>query len=205
MDTYLVFGGILAYILPCLLAEAFARQWPSQVLQPSPKHAPSVWSTVAVSVVNVFVLGPPFYLSALRQTTRSAAGSLPMQFVGCLLFLDVWFYVTHRLLHRPVLFRSIHRIHHVFVAPRAYAVAFSHPLEYLFHNVAGVISLPFLLPIDDRLFTFWCVGCLVTATCSHSGLAILGARKHDLHHQKFNYNFGVLGIYDYMGGTYLVI
>jgi sterol desaturase/sphingolipid hydroxylase (fatty acid hydroxylase superfamily) len=44
-----------------------------------------------------------------------------MHLAFCGLFIEVWFFTTHRALHWPPLFKAIHKKHHRFHAPTAVA------------------------------------------------------------------------------------
>ena len=95
----------------------------------------------------------------------------------------------------------IHKLHHTFTAPIAVAAAYAHPIEFLFGNLAGVILGP-VVANAHPLTAYWWVSFALVNTCgSHSGYVWHGAIGHDLHHEKFNVNFGVLKIFDYFMGT----
>jgi len=121
--------------------------------------------------------------------------------VVCSLTIETVFFWTHWAIHFPYLYRKIHKLHHTFTAPIAVAAVYAHPLEYLFGNLAGVILGPVLANCHP-LTAYWWVTLSLVSTCgSHSGYAWHGAIGHDLHHEKFNVNFGVLKIFDYIMGT----
>ena len=122
-------------------------------------------------------------------------------FVLSLLMREAMFYYVHRLLHElPWLYRKIHKKHHRFVAPVALAAQYAHPVEHIFAN-----TLPITLPpqiLGSHILTFWAFlayELFGTATV-HSGYDFVG-RMHDLHHEKFNLNYGSIGLFDYLHGT----
>ncbi|PIG84485.1 sterol desaturase, partial [Aspergillus arachidicola] len=132
--------------------------------------------------------------------------SLPIlarDFLLSLLAREALFYYAHRFLHRPYFYVRIHKQHHKFTAPIALAAQFAHPIEQIFAN-ALPISLPPQL-LGSHVLTFWAFlgyELFVTATV-HSGFDFFGgkARMHDLHHEKFNLNYGSLGLLDWVHGT----
>src|SRR3546814_3982259 len=70
----------------------------------------------------------------------------PSSIVLYLVLHDGWFYWTHRLLHRPRLFRIAHAVHHASRPPTAWAAMSFHPWE----SVTGAIVIPllvFVIPI----------------------------------------------------------
>ena len=71
---------------------------------------------------------------------------LPVSLFAYLLIHDMWFYWTHRLMHRPWLFRIAHAVHHRSRPPTAWAAMSFHPIE----AISGAIVIPalvFLIPI----------------------------------------------------------
>jgi sterol desaturase/sphingolipid hydroxylase (fatty acid hydroxylase superfamily) len=86
-----------------------------------------------LSGFNIFVVGSILYIPMLHSTLRMPSlspGTVFKQGLQLYLFLDGWFYITHRMLHWPYLYARIHKVHHMFTAPAAYTVAYAHPLEY---------------------------------------------------------------------------
>ncbi|KAJ5724502.1 hypothetical protein N7493_006230 [Penicillium malachiteum] len=142
--------------------------------------------------------------SAYRvEASFPSMGEFVRDFLISTLLREAMFYYSHRLLHVPYLYRRIHKKHHKFTAPIALAAQFAHPIEQIFAN-ALPISLPPQL-LRSHVLTFW--GFLAwelfnTATV-HSGYDFFHskAKMHDLHHEKFNLNYGSIGLFDWFHGT----
>lgn len=121
----------------------------------------------------------------------------------CLLLREALFYYSHRLFHIPYFYVRIHKKHHQFTAPIALAAQYAHPIEQIVAN-----ALPISLPpqiVGSHVLTFWAFLALElfnTATV-HSGYDFFQnkAKMHDLHHEKFNLNYGSLGLLDWVHGT----
>lgn len=105
--------------------------------------------------------------------------------------IDVWFFVTHRAIHYPLFYRWIHKFHHRFKAPTAVACVYANPIEFIVGNVGGVVLGPALTNCHPYSAGFWMAFALTSTSLSHSGYFAFGAQHHDLHHEHFDYNYGV--------------
>ena len=78
---------------------------------------------------------------------------------------------------------------------------YAHPIEFVFGNLAGVILGPAITNCHPMTTAFWICLALFTTGGSHSGYKFLGAKSHDHHHQYFDCNFGVGGVWDSVFST----
>ena len=158
-------------------------------------------STFNMFVSSWFVLMPTFWfhrVGPLRGYTPMTVTADPWEWrtelwklAVCGLFIDFWFYTTHRALHWRVLYGPIHKLHHRFKAPTAVASMYAHPLELQIGNVLGVILGPALTNCHPYTAYFWWAFSLISTGGSHSGYRFFSARDHDWHHEHFNYCYGV--------------
>jgi Delta7-sterol 5-desaturase len=146
--------------------------------------------------------------------------ALPLWYhpVSVLLYLlvhDAWFYWTHRLMHRPAVFRVAHAVHHASRPPTAWAAMSFHPVE----AVTGAIVIPvlvFLVPIHAAMLGVVLTVMTVMGVTNHMGWEIfpdrlirsrlgywlITASHHHRHHQNYGCNFGLyFRLWDHLCGT----
>jgi Delta7-sterol 5-desaturase len=140
---------------------------------------------------------------------------LPVSVLLYLLAHDAWFYWTHRLMHRPRLFRLAHAVHHDSRPPTAWAAMSFHPVEALTGAVV-IPSLVFLIPIHAAalgivlgIMTFMGVTNhmgweMFPRAVVHGPLGkwLITASHHQRHHEQFRGNYGLyFRFWDRLCGT----
>lgn len=124
-------------------------------------------------------------------------------FAASMLIREAMFYYSHRILHMPRFYGPIHKKHHKFTAPMAFTAQYAHPIEHLIANISPIF-VPSLI-LRSHIVVYWAfLGAELFETSTvHSGYDFFhgAARKHDVHHEKFRLNFGVLGVLDWLHGT----
>ena len=128
----------------------------------------------------------------------------PLSLLGAMLLHETYYYWLHRWMHLPKVYRLLHQWHHESIHTSAMTAFSFHPLE------AGLqaIFLPVLivfLPMHLFVLFFLLLVMTISGTINHSGIEmypkkferhwlgkwLIGATHHDLHHKKFQYNFGL--------------
>ena len=129
---------------------------------------------------------------------------LPLSVLIYLFAHDTWFYWTHRWMHRPRLFKAAHAVHHASRPPTAWAAMSFHPIEAL----TGAVVVPvlvFLVPIHIAMVGVVLTVMTVMGVTNHMGWEmfpkwlvrspvggwIITASHHQLHHEKYQCNYGL--------------
>lgn len=116
---------------------------------------------------------------------------------------EILFYYIHRLFHHPSIYPIIHKPHHRFTVPVAPSAQYASVAEHLLANVMPIALPPLILNSHAvTLFLFMALE-LAKSVVVHSGYDFLAeaGRKHDLHHEKFVVNFGLIGLMDWLHKT----
>lgn len=138
---------------------------------------------VLLFAVSAWVLYPAW--SAMGGRSGAPLPSLveiAWQLGACVLLQDTMFYWSHRLLHRPALFRAIHGKHHTFRHVRGHASEYAHPVEVT-ANLASFMVPAILLQTHLLTFGIWVVIRVYETVEAHSGYALTRvASRHAFHH-----------------------
>jgi sterol desaturase/sphingolipid hydroxylase (fatty acid hydroxylase superfamily) len=118
------------------------------------------------------------------------------------LFREVHFYLVHRLIHWPPLYRTVHKLHHANVNPGPWSGLAMHPVEHLLY-FSGVL-LHWILPSNPLHVIFHLQHLAFAPSAGHSGfhkvvltdsMAIPNNHlMHYLHHRYFEVNYGGDGL-----------
>jgi methylsterol monooxygenase len=132
------------------------------------------------------------------------ATSLVLEVAGMAVASVVWFYASHRFLHRPWWMKRVHRVHHEFRTSTVMASEYAHWVEFTFGNFMTLaIGILLIAPSLPALYLYALLA-IATFLAHHSGYALpwlSWAVHHDWHHYRYNEAFGTLGFIDRMLGT----
>lgn len=112
---------------------------------------------------------------------------------------DLYFYLTHRLLHIPWMYRRFHAIHHASIQPSPWASFSFHPVE----SIIEALPLPLfalILPLHPTVIISYLTLMTISAIINHLGFEVMplmlqrwliSGTHHSNHHRYFNSNFGL--------------
>ena len=132
-----------------------------------------------------------------------------------MIILDFWFYVVHRIMHTKLVYKIVHKTHHLSTDPSPFAANSVHPTEAIFDFIFIVLT-SLVLPLHPlAIFVFVNISA-IWSTIGHLGYEIFPrsftksifgkylnlATVHNQHHKLFLYNFGYYTtIWDRIFGT----
>lgn len=182
-------------------------------IQSGKSHRPPwsrVWRNLALTQLVLSPIMMAWLWGMLHLRGWQLSTTLPdwqttlLELLGLSLCSIVWFYTSHRFLHRPWWMKRVHRVHHEFRTTSAIASIYAHPVEFVFANFLtlglGVILIAPSLPV----IYLWTALSVHTVVAHHSGYAVpwmSWAVHHDWHHYRYKECFGTLGILDRVLGT----
>jgi lathosterol oxidase len=124
-----------------------------------------------------------------------------------LFFTDCIVYWMHRGLHHPLLYRSMHKLHHVYQYTTPFSSHAFHPLDGFTQGVAYYIFI-YLVPMHNIVFVVMFAAVNTWTVNIHDQIDLGGylvntTGHHTIHHVLFNYCYGqYFTLWDRVGGTY---
>ena len=129
---------------------------------------------------------------------------LPVSLGIAMLLHETYYYWLHRWMHRPKIFRIVHKVHHDSNITSAWTAFSFHPLE----GVLQALFLPLLLlvlPMHLHVVILQLTLMTFSSVINHLdielypknfhrhpfGKWLIGATHHALHHKQFRYNYGL--------------
>lgn len=176
---------------------------------------PQIRREIVWSLASAAIYGVPAGIVAWGWQERnwtliySDAAAYPLWWLPVSVFLyllahDTWFYWTHRLMHRPFWFRTMHAVHHASRPPTAWAAMSFHPWE----AVTGAIVIPllvFVIPVHIAALGLVLAIMTVMGVTNHMGWEmfpkglvngplgswLITATHHQRHHDEYRGNYGL--------------
>ena len=204
-------GGLHLYLFTFRAQGKRLKYDPREELEKSGKFSfrNQVWDNVFWSLAGGAVTWTAYevaYLWALAngKVPSFSLSDQPLGFLAWLLVLPVLtsshFYLIHRLLHWPPLYRSVHRLHHRNIHIGPWSGMSMHPVEHVIY-VSSVL-VHFVLPSHPVIVLVHLYSRCLGPAFSHSGFEKLLVKDtavfdsadfhHQLHHRFFECNYGTV-------------
>ena len=205
----LVSGGfyVVFYILG---KKRFERRKISEQLRTKGQSWKEIgWSALTSAIFGVFGVAMLYcwqagYMAIYEDWGAYGYWYLPVSFLLVLLIQETYYYWLHRWMHRPKVYRRIHKVHHDSIVTSPWTAFSFHPIESLLQAVF-VPALAFILPLHIGVVLILLTLMTISATINHLDIEIypkgfeshwlgkwlVGATHHSLHHSKFLFNYGL--------------
>ena len=105
-------------------------------------------------------------------------------------FGEIWFYSLHRMLHTKLLYNKFHKKHHELTSTVGLLALYAHPFDAIVVNLGSIYALHAIFGFSAlQLFVVGSYATMNTVLHSHSSTA--SNSPHQLHHLRFNVNYGL--------------
>ncbi len=129
---------------------------------------------------------------------------LPLSFIIFMVLHETYYYWLHRWMHKPKVFKIVHKIHHDSNITSPFTAFSFHPFEGLLQAVFLPVML-IILPIHYYIIIIQLTIMTVSSVINHLDIEIyprkfnrnfigkwlIGATHHSLHHKQFKFNYGL--------------
>ncbi len=220
VTTLFIFLGVFgryvgtALLFNLLVKDAFKEKLAHREVQTRPRRSRQDWIEVGWSLVTsvLFALAGTLMLVAWQKgLTRVYFDweTYPMAWfpvsIALVLFLhETYYYWLHRWMHRPKIYKYVHKVHHDSITTSAWTSFSFHPIESTFQAIFIPIMV-FLVPLHIYAIGIVLTIMTVTSAINHLNTELyprdfhrhwfgrwwIGATHHSLHHSQFRYNYGL--------------
>lgn len=140
---------------------------------------------------------------------------LPASLVLSLFVDETYYYWVHRWMHRPAVFKKIHRVHHQSAISSPWTAFTFHPIEGFLLSLPLLFTILFV-PVHFSVILLQLTIMTFSSVINHLDIEIyssqvekhwlgrwlIGATHHAHHHRQFKYNFGLyFTFWDKVGRT----
>ncbi|GHA64855.1 hypothetical protein GCM10009007_01610 [Formosimonas limnophila] len=166
----------------------------------------SMVTVLIFAVINSLILGSGLLQYSLIYFDM---GTYPIWWFGLsilvmLVLHDTFFYWSHRLMHSPKRFRTMHQLHHPSVYPTAFAAYSFHPTEALVEALIVSVII-FMVPVHPLAFFIFQSISTAYNVYGHSGREFFPrsmnahwlsrwvntSTAHSMHHARGRHNYGL--------------
>ncbi|CAN2388141.1 Belongs to the sterol desaturase family [Pristimantis euphronides] len=209
---YLLFGGLSYYFIfdhSLMKHPQFLENQVRREIVFSLKSMP--W--MSVPTVGLFFAEVRGYSRLYDNIDSSPYGwfGVILSMFSFLFFTDMCIYWIHRFLHHKLIYKNVHKPHHLWKVTTPFASHAFHPIDGFLQSLPYHIY-PFIFPLHKVTYLGLYIFVNIWTVSIHDGdyrvpkvleSIINGAAHHTDHHLYFDYNFGqYFTLWDKIGGSY---
>ncbi|RYZ22213.1 MAG: sterol desaturase family protein [Chitinophagaceae bacterium] len=210
IGRYLLIAGLFHGIFYVWQPEKWqARKINERPHKPGQYRREVTWSTITAALFAVagsamLVLWQKGYTKVYLDVHDYPLWWLPLSLTIALLLHETYYYWLHRWMHRPKVFRLLHKVHHDSNITSPWTAFSFHPLEGVLQALflpALLLFLPMHLYVVLTQLTIMTFSSVINhldievypkgAIGRLFGRFLIGATHHSLHHKQFRYNYGL--------------
>ena len=207
---YVLLSLLFQYLFKVRYKELFAQSEVNVKFRRAQQHWREIGYSLLTSVI-FSVLGAGMLIAWQRGWTKVYVqwdaypiAWLPASAVVVLFLHETYYYWLHRWMHRPRIYRWVHKVHHDSIATSAWTSFSFHPTESILQALVLPVLL-FIIPIHYGVVALVLLIMATTSVINHLNTEIypesfyrhwfgkhwIGATHHSLHHSQFRYNYGL--------------
>ena len=196
---------LLHVLLKRRLAHRLIAAWPSS-RDMRREFAYSLSSVVIFAAMGtgVFAMIITGHMEIYGRTAKYGWAWLVLSLPLMILWHDVYFYWTHRLLHTPWLFRRVHGVHHRSRNPSPWAAYAFHPIEAVINGLVTPLAL-MVVPLHGGVILLFSLHQILRNAHGHAAVETMPGgftrhwfwkhftttTHHHLHHETAQGNYGL--------------
>ena len=207
---YVLVSGLFYVLFYFFFKERFWHRKISSRLRPKGQTWVEVkWSAITASIFALSGVGMLWLWQEGYTNIYADFGSFGLIYavlslLFALLLHETYYYWLHRWMHRPKIYRWIHKIHHDSIVTSPWTSFSFHPME----SILQAVVVPFIVifvPMHYLMVLMLLIIMTISATINHLDIEIyprnferhwlgkwlVGATHHSLHHSKFRENYGL--------------
>jgi len=160
-----------------------------------------IFTAIALAVVLAYQAG---YTQIYTRLTDYPLIWYPASIILTLFLHETYYYWLHRWMHRPGVYRWVHKTHHDSITTSPWTAFSFHPLESTLQAIVIPVLL-FVFPLHVSAVGIILMIMTVSSAINHLnteiyprdfdqhwlGRWLIGATHHSLHHAQFRFNYGL--------------
>lgn len=190
------------------------KTWEKRSLRKTPVDKYQFYKEVKWSVITSFIfafagsatalLWQKGYTQLYDNFNEYGLWYLPVSLLASMFIHETYYYWLHRWMHKPKVFKILHKVHHDSNTTSAWTAFSFHPLEGLLQAIILPLTI-MVLPMHIYVLLFQLTVMTFSSVINHLeietypknfhrhflGRWLIGATHHSLHHKQFKYNFGL--------------